>query len=165
MSVRWENSPAFIESARSVGVELSDDDRRWAGVAVFKESQRVFRERAYPSKMLLCSVRVGPKVRGVQRCWHLEHTAGADAVFTLPPAFLGPFITQCQHLEFGPHIWEDIPADVEAKLRKVPYFNAAYDAGGTAIDDFSQVPSLQATYNEFAKATEEMVTFVRERMS
>jgi transaldolase len=165
MSARWEDSRAFVESARSVGVELSDNDRRWAGIAVFKESQRVFRARAYPSKMLICSVRVGPEVDGVQRCWHLEHTAGANAVFTLPPAFLGSFITQCDHLEFGPRIWNGIPSDVKARLHKVPYFNAGHDVDGTAVEDFSQIPALQATYQEFSKATEDMVEFVRERMS
>ena len=115
--------------------------------------------------MLICSVRVGPKVDGVQRCWHLEHTAGADAVFTLPPAFLGPLLQQCQHLEFEPRIWEDIPDDVKARLRSVPYFNAGYDEDGTAVEDFSTLPALQATYQEFSMATEEMVTFVRDRMT
>jgi transaldolase len=165
MSVRWENNPAFVAEAEAAGVTLSDEDRRWAGVAVFKEAQRIFRARAYPSKMLICSVRVGPTVDGVQHCWHLEHTAGADAVFTLPPAFLGPFMQECQHLEFQPRIWEDIPADVKARLRKVPYFNAGYDEDGTAVEDFSAIPALQATYQEFSTATEEMVTFVRERMT
>ncbi len=165
MSVRWEANPAFAAAAQAAGVELSDDDRRWAGVAVFKEAQRIFRARAYPSKMLICSVRVGPRVDGVQRCWHLEHTAGADAVFTLPPAFLTPFMQECQHLEFAPRIWEDIPADVMARLRSVPYFNAGYDVAGTAVEDFSAIPSLLVTYQEFARATEEMVTFVRDRMT
>jgi transaldolase len=164
MSARWENNAAFLDDARAAGVELNDEDPRWAGVAIFKEAQRIFRARAYPSKMLICSVRVGPTVDGVQRCWHLEHTAGADAVFTLPPAFLTPFMQECQHLEFEPRIWEDIPADVEARLQAVPYFNAGYDEDGTAVEDFSALPALQATYQEFAKATEEMVTFVRERM-
>lgn len=164
MSVRWENNPAFVESARSVGVDLSDTDRRWAGIAVFKAAHRLFRARAYPSKMLVCSVRLGPTVDGVQRCWHLEHAAGADAVFTLPPAFLTPFLRECQHLEFEPRIREDIPADVMARLRTVPYFNAAHDPDGTAVEDFDRIPALQATYDEFSKATEGMVTFVRERM-
>jgi transaldolase len=164
MSARWENHPAFAEQAREAGIELSDDDRRWAGIAVFKEAQRLFRERAYPSKMLICSVRVGPEVDGEQRCWHLEHTAGADAVFTLPPAFLAPFLRECQHLEFEPRIWEDIPADVKARLRGVPYFNAGFEVDGTAVEDFDGIPALQATYREFSEATEQMVTFVRERM-
>jgi transaldolase len=165
MSARWENAPEFEAQAKSVGVDLSPEDRRWAGVAVFKHAQRVFRQRAYPSKMLICSVRVGPTVDGVERCWHLEHTAGADAVFTLPPAFLTDFIQKCGSLEFQPRIWEDIPVDVMARLRRVPYFNEGYDVDGSTVGEFDAMPALQGTYREFSKATEEMVTFVRERMA
>jgi transaldolase len=164
MSARWEANEAFAESARDVGVELTAEDRRWAGIAVFKHAQRLFRARAYPSKMLICSVRVGPTVDGVQHCWHLEHTAGADAVFTLPPAFLTELFQQCGDMTFEAHIWDEPPADVMAKLRRVPYFNAGYDVDGISVDDFDAIPALQATYREFANATNDMVAFVAERM-
>ncbi len=164
MSSRWENHPEFVASAAGVGIEITPEDRRWAGIAVFKKAQRIFRERAYPSKMLICSVRVGPTVGGVQQCWHLEHTAGADAVFTLPPAFLTDFLRQCSDLTFTPKIWDDIPADVMARLRKVPYFNAGYEPDGIEVEDFDEMPALRATYQEFSKATEGMVEFVAERM-
>ncbi len=164
MSARWENDEAFRQSAREVGVDLTADDRRWAGIAVFKHAQRLFRQRAYPSKMLICSVRVGPNVDGVQHCWHLEHTAGADAVFTLPPTFLTDLFKQCGDLSFEDHIWDEPPADVMAKLRSVPYFRAGYDVDGISVADFDAIPALQATYREFAGATDEMVAFVAERM-
>ena len=164
MSARWENMPEFAASAEAAGVTLSPEDRRWAGVAVFKQAQRVFRSRAYPSKMLICSVRVGPTIDGVTRCWHLEETAGADAVFTLPPAFLTDFVLHCDGLDFRPRIWDDIPADVFAKLRKVPYFVAGYEPDGATVDEFNAMPALQSTYREFSKATEDMVAFVAERM-
>jgi transaldolase len=165
MSARWENAPEFAESARAVGLELTPEDRRWAGICVFKHAQRLFRQRAYPSKMLICSVRMGPTVDGVQHCWHLEHTAGADAVFTLPPAFLTDFIQQCRDLPFTSSIWDDPPADVMARLRRIPYFNAGYDVDGISVPDFDSIPALQATYREFSRATEEMVAFVAERMA
>jgi transaldolase len=164
MIARWENVPEFAEQAAAVGIELTPEDRRWAGIAVFKHAQRVFRERAYPSKMLVCSVRVGPIVEGVQHCWHLEHAAGADAVFTLPPSFLTDILQQCPDLTFTSAIWDDIPAEVLEKLRKVPYFNAGHDTDGIGVEEFDAIPALQSTYREFAKATEEMIAFVAERM-
>lgn len=164
MSARWENAKEFEAQAAELGVELSLEDRRWAGIAVFKQAQRIFRERAYPSKMLICSVRLGPEVEGVQRCWHLEYTAGADAVFTLPPLFLTGLLQQCPDLTFEPTIWDGIPADVLARLEQVPYFNAGIEPDGIAIDDFDAIPALQSTYGEFAAATEQMVAFVAERM-
>ena len=50
MSARWEDAPEFTAQALESGVELSAADRRWAGIAVFKEAQRIFRRRAYPAR-------------------------------------------------------------------------------------------------------------------
>jgi transaldolase len=165
MSVRWEDAPEFAAEAAEAGVEITAEDRRWAGIAVFKHAQEIFRRRAYPSKMLICSVRIGPTVDGEDRCWHLEHTAGADAVFTLPPVFLTEFIQKCSHLTFEPRIRDAVPADVMARLRRVPYFNHGYDIDGLSVDAFDTLPSLQATYRQFSKATDDMVAFVAERMA
>jgi transaldolase len=159
MSARWEAAPDFETEAQEHGIELTVEDRRWAGIAVFKRAFRLYRERAYPSKMLLCSVRVGPEDHG---CSHLEHTAGADVVFTLPPAFLTDFIPQCEALSFKPRIWEDIPREVMARLEEIPYFTRGYEPDGLTVGEFDDLPCLQSTVREFSKATDEMVSFVRE---
>jgi transaldolase len=165
MCARWENAPEFATQALDSGVALSSEDRRWAGIAIFKQAQRIFRRRAYPSKMLLCSVRMGPVVDGADRCWHLEHTAGADAVFTLPPGFLGEFIQRCSTPSFDSRIWDELPIEIMAKLRKVPYFNQGHDLAGIPVDEFNDIPSLQSTAHEFSTATNEMVTFVRDHVA
>jgi transaldolase len=165
MTARWENSPTFVEQAREAGVELTLEDRRWAGIAIFKHGQDVYRRRAYQSKMLLCSVRVGPTVDGQMRCWHVEETAGGDVVMTLPPGFLTELIGTCGHLEFSNRIGEDIPADVMARLRRVPYFNRGYDVDGTSVAEFDEIAPLRSTFREFSDATGKMVDFVRERMA
>ena len=159
MIARWETAPDFETDAQERGIELTLEDRRWAGIAVFKRAFRLFRERAYPSKMLLCSVRVGPEELG---CWHLEHTAGADVVFTLPPAFLSDFVPQCESLSLTPRIWEDIPREVMVRLERIPYFTRAYEPDGLTVDEFDDLTCLQNTAREFSKATDEMVSFVRE---
>jgi len=46
MSARWEDAPEFTAQGLESGVELSAAARRWAGIAVFKEAQRIFRRRA-----------------------------------------------------------------------------------------------------------------------
>jgi len=78
MSARWEAAAEFDQEAAQQGLALSPEDRRWAGVAIFKQAYRVFRQRAYPSTMLICSLRLGPVVDGSTRCWHLEETAGHE---------------------------------------------------------------------------------------
>ena len=162
MSARWEDAPEFTTEGLESGVQLSAADRRWAGIAIFKQAQRIFRRRAYPSKMLMCSLRMGPVLDGVDRCWHLERTAGADAVFTLPPAFLTEFIQRCRTPSFDSRIWDQSPIEVMARLRRVPYFNRGYDLGGIPVDEFNAIPCLKTTAHEFSRATEEMVSFVRE---
>jgi transaldolase len=162
MSARWEGAAEFAEQAQQFGVSLSQEDIRWAGVAIFKNAYRIFRERAYPSKLLICSLRLGPSVNGVMRCWHVEETAGGRVIFTLPPSFLGELFTQADHLNFEARIRKEIPADVMARLRKVPYFTSAYEPDGLALEEFNQLPALQNTWVEFKAAMDKIVAFVEE---
>ncbi len=164
MSGRWENAPEFLAEANKLGIDLTAEEIRWAGIAVFKTAYKHFREKAYPSKLLLCSMRVGPSVGGVPHIWHLEHTAGADAVFTFPPSFLNSVFTQYNSLEFQPRIWEDIPQEVYSRLSRVPYFCRAMDVYGYSIDEFDSLPPLISTRQEFSQAMEKMEDFVRNHM-
>jgi transaldolase len=164
MSTRWENAAVFDEQAKAAGVDLTPELRRLAGVAIFKQAHKVFRQRAYPSKMLICSVRMGPVVDGVLRCWHLEETAGANAVFTLPPVYLTELFNKGEHLNFQPKINQPIPDEASAQLMKIPYFVQSSQPDGFSISDFNTLPPLLATNKEFSGATQKMVDFVAERM-
>lgn len=86
--------------AEYCGVKLSETDKKWFGIAVFKRACRIIREGGYPSKMLLCSVRPGPLVSGKMRYWDVEAFAGGDVVFTLPPGALTPLFDLGDDLEF-----------------------------------------------------------------
>ena len=159
MSARWEGAAEFEQQAAEQGLALSPEDRRWAGVAIFKQAYRIFRERAYPSKMLICSLRLGPVVDGVTRCWHLEETAGARAVFTLPPSFLTELFTRADHLAFEPRIRHGLPPDVLERLQRIPYFDAAYRPDGLTPSEFNDLPALRNTWKEFREATDKIVAF------
>ena len=164
MSSRWESERLFLEQAEQAGVGLSPEDVRWAGVAIFKNAYRIFRQRAYPSKLLICSLRLGPEVDGVTRCWHVEETAGGRVIFTLPPSFLTELFTQASHLEFEPRIRRDIPPDVMARLRKVPYFTAAYEPDGTGLEAFDRLPALLSTMKQFQAAMDKIVAFTEQTL-
>jgi transaldolase len=164
MSVRWESTQEFGGSAQEAGVSLSPEDIRWAGIAIFKNAYRIFRQRSYPSKLLICSLRLGPQVDGVMRCWHVEETAGGRTIFTLPPPFLTELFTQASHLKFEARIRNHLPAEVMTRLRKVPYFNAAYEPDGLNPEEFNQIPALLNTMKEFRAAMDKIVTFTAEAM-
>jgi transaldolase len=165
MSARWEGAPEFEEQAAQQGLSLSPEDRRLASVAIFKQAYRIFRQRAYPSKMLICSLRLGPVVDGATRCWHLEETAGARAVFTLPPPFLTELFTKAEHLTFEPRIRRGLQADVMERLQRIPYFNAAYQPDGLTPPEFNLLPPLLSTWKEFKEAKDKIVAFAAQAMS
>lgn len=160
MSARWEGEPLFVEQARDLGILLSEEDLRWASVAIFKQAYRIFRQRAYPSKMLICSLRLGPRVNGEMRCWHLEETAGGAVIFTLPPPFLSELFTGVSSLDLKPRIREEIPTAVFNRLMKIPYFRSAYEPEGMSLDAFDQIPALLSTKKQFTGAMDQMVAFV-----
>ena len=164
MSARWEGAPEFVEQAKQAGIELSVEDLRWASVAVLKNAYRIFRQRVYPSKLLICSLRLGPVVNDELRCWHLEEIAGARAIFTLPPGFLTEMFTKLGHLRFEPRIRHEIPAEVMARLRRVPYFNDGYDPDALTPPQFNQLPALLSTRKEFCATMDKVVAFASDAM-
>lgn len=164
MSARWEAAAEFGEQARQAGFELSVEDQRLAGLAVFKNAYRIFRERAYPSKLLICSLRPGPTVNGELRCWHVEEIAGGRVIFTLPPPFLNDLFLKFGHLQFEPRIRRDIPAEVMTRLRKVPYFVQGHDPDGLTLQEFNQLPALLSTKKEFSAAMDKIVAFAEQSM-
>jgi hypothetical protein len=46
----------------------------------------------------------------------------------------------------------------------VPSFDRGYCLEGVAVDEFDDIPLLQSIHQEFSKATEAMVAFVREHL-
>lgn len=156
---RYEDHPVFKEQARARGIELTDADLRWAGIAIFRKAHRLFRERGYPSKLMAASMRLGPTIDGVQRVWHLEQLAGANAVLTVFPNIFEAFLAAYRELPLAPVIDEPIPLDALEKLSGIPYFVEAYEEDGIAATDFAQHPALLATAASFVDAMEKVEAF------
>jgi transaldolase len=162
MEARYGDLGGLRDFAKEVGVELTEGDVRIAELAIFKKAYRIVKERGYPSKMLSCSLRVGPEVDGKQRIWHIEEKAGASIVVTCPPPFIDELINFADpaSITFKPgQIEVDPPAEVLEKLLKVPYFSRAYDEDGYTRDEYNTHPALVKTAEQFSKATNEMVDF------
>ncbi len=162
MESRYGDLGGLRDFAKEKGVELTDGDVRVAELAIFKKAYRFLEDNKMPSKMLSCSLRIGPKVNGKDRIWHLEEKTGASIVVTCPPSF----IDQVLNLEDGPdiifesdRIHKDAPKDVMDKLMRVPYFERAYAEDGYTRQEYNTHPALQRTAEQFSKATEETVAF------
>jgi transaldolase len=162
MESRYGDLGGLRDFGKEKGIELSDMDVRWAELAIFKKAYKYLLDNNMPSKMLSCSLRVGPVVNGVSRIPHLEEKAGANVVVTCPPPFIDQVINHPDQdkITFAKdRILEDIPKDVMDKLMRIPYFERAYAADGYTRDEYNTHPALQRTAEQFSKATEGMVTF------
>jgi transaldolase len=162
MESRYGDLGGLRDFAAEKGIKLSDMDVRWAELAIFKKAYKYLLDNKMPSKMLSCSLRVGPVVDGVNRIPHLEEKTGANVVVTCPPIFIDQVINlpDQARIVFGKdRILEDVPKAVMDKLMRIPYFERAYAADGHTRDEYNSHPALQRTAEQFSKATEGMVAF------
>ena len=165
MAARYGDLGDLRKESEECGIDLSEVDVRWAELAVFKKAYRLCKERGYPSKMLICSMRISPIVNGKKYCWHLEKLAGGSIVFTCPPSFIEATFDSLEDTEFRDLINEEIPKAVLDKLMRIPYFERAYQEDGYTHDEFNTHPALMTTAAEFSKATENMVDYVAKRLA
>jgi transaldolase len=162
MEGRFGNLGGLKDYGNEVGVELSDGEIRLAELAIFKKAYKYLADNNLPSKMLSCSLIVGPTVDGIDRIWHLEEKAGAATVVTCPPSFIAKVLLMpdIDKITFEKdRILKDIPQDLMDKLMKIPYFVKGYAADGYSRDEYATIPPLQKTAEQFSKATNEMVDF------
>jgi transaldolase len=162
MESRYGDLGGLRDFAGEVGVELSEAEVRLAELAIFKKAYKYLEDNNLPSKMLSCSLRLGPTIDGSTRIWHLEEKTGAAVVVTCPP----PFIDQVINFEGEKdivferdRIHAETPKEVMDKLMRIPYFERAYATDGYSRDEYNTHPALQRTAEQFSKATEKMVDF------
>jgi transaldolase len=162
MESRYGDLGGLRDFAKEKGIELTDGDIRLAELAIFKKAYQFLEKNRMPSKMLSCSLRMGPKVNGATRIWHLEEKTGASIVVTCPPSFIDQVMNfeEEKNIVYEPdRIHANIPKNVMDKLMRVPYFERAYAEDGYTRDEYNTHPALQRTADQFSKATQEMVTF------
>jgi len=162
MEARYGDLGGLRDFGKEKGIELSEADVRLAELAIFKKAYRLLRDNNYPSKLLSCSLRVGPTVNGELRLWHLEEKAGANVVVTCPPSFIDEVINfpgQEKIIFVKDRIDREIPKDVLDRLLRIPYFERAYAEDGYSRDEYNAHPSLVKTAQQFSKATDDMVAF------
>lgn len=162
MESRFGDLGGLRDFAAEKGIELTEGDVRQAELAIFKKAYGYLKQNDLPSKMLSCSLRLGPSVNGETRIWHLEEKSGADIVVTCPPVFIDQIINfpDAHKIDFEKdRILADTPKDVLDKLLQIPYFERAYAVDGYSRDEYNSHPALMKTAEQFSRATQEMVDF------
>jgi transaldolase len=155
MSARYGTLGDLKDQAVSRGIDLREADIRWAELSIFKRAYRIIQEKGYPSKMLMCSMRISPPMDdGSAESWHIGKIAGANVVYTCPPGYIKELMEVEDKLKpFDPGaIHEDAPPSTMEKLRRIPYFVRAYEPDGMTPEEFISFGATQRTLAQFYDA-------------
>ncbi|MGA7194062.1 MAG: transaldolase family protein [Anaerolineales bacterium] len=157
-----ENEALDLQADRK-NIKLSWQEKHWFGIAVFRRAYRMLTEGAYASKLLSCSMRVGPLVAGKMEYWDIQKVAGGNIVYTCPPYVLEPLFELSDHLNFRPEIEEEVPQHILDKMLTLPYCIQAYDPNGLSLEQFNIHPATVSTVETFAQGFSSLEAFVGER--
>jgi len=124
----------------------------WAGVAVFKKTYRLFRERGYRLRLLSAAFR---------NHMHWSEMIGGEVVISPPYSWQVRF--NASDIEVVNRI--DRPVDakmVEQLTRNFPDFRRAYTEGGLAVEEFDSFAPTRRTLRQFISACHDLDGFVRD---
>jgi transaldolase len=126
----------------------------WAGVAVFKKTYRIFRERGYRIRLLSAAFR---------NHMHWSELIGGDIVISPPYSWQVRF--NASDIEVRPRIDEPVnPQVVEELSRKFADFRRASSEGGIAIEEFDSFGPTRRTLRQFIAACHDLDGLVRDFM-
>lgn len=126
----------------------------WAGVAVFKKTYQIFRQRGYRLRLLSAAFRN-----------HMQWSEfiGADAVISPPYAWQVRF--NASDIEVRPRINEPVPGHIVDELtRKFADFRRAYSEDGLTIREFDSFGATRRTLRQFITACHDLDSLVRDFM-
>jgi transaldolase len=124
----------------------------WAGVAVFKKTYRIFRERGYRLRLLSAAFR---------NHMHWSEMIGGDVVISPPHSWQVRF--NGSDIEVRPRIDEPVQAKlVEELKRKFPDFRRAYSESGLDVGEFDSFGPTRRTLRQFIGACHDLDGLVRD---
>jgi len=126
----------------------------WAGVAVFKRTYAVFRERGYRLRLLSAAFR---------NHMHWSEFIGGDVVISPPCAWQRRY--NASDIPIVSRI--DTPVDpriVDDLLKRFTDFRRAYEPDGLTIEEFDSFGSTRRTLRQFIGACNDLSALVRDVM-
>src|SRR6202045_1068049 len=126
----------------------------WAGVAVFKKTYQLFRQRGYRIRLLSAAFR---------NHLHWSEFIGGDLVISPPYSWQVRF--NASDVEVRNRIHEPVdPRIVEELSRKFGHFRRAYTEGGLSIEEFDSFGPTRRTLRQFLAACHDLDGLVRDFM-
>jgi transaldolase len=126
----------------------------WAGVAVFKKTYKLFRERGYRLRLLSAAFR---------NHMHWSEMIGGDVVISPPYSWQVRF--NASDIEVRSRIDDPVdPKIVDELARKFPDFRRAYTEGGITVEEFNSFGPTRRTLRQFVSACHDLDALVRDFM-
>jgi transaldolase len=136
------------------GISVDPGYLEWAGVAVFKKTYKLFRERGYRIRLLSAAFR---------NHMHWSEFIGADAVISPTSAWQKRL--NASDIVVKPRI--DHPVDpmvVDQLLAQFSDFRRAYAEDGLTVEEFDRFGATLRTLRQFCAACSDLNGFVRDVM-
>ncbi len=133
-------------------IALHPDATNWAGVAVFKRSYEIFRERGYRSRLLAAAYR---------HRLHWTEIVGGDVSMTLPHGWQVRF----NRSGIAPESRMDVPVDpalIDDLLERIPDFRRAYEPDGMTADEFESFGASARTLRTFIQSYHDLQAAIRD---
>jgi transaldolase len=136
------------------GISTDPGHLEWAGVAVFKKTYRLFRERGYRVRLLSAAFR---------NHMHWSELIGGDVVVSPPSAWQKRFVAS----DIPVRSRIDTPVDptvIDDLHRRFADFRLAYDDNALAPDAFEEYGPTRRTLRQFLAAGADLAQLVRDVM-
>ncbi len=123
----------------------------WGGVAVFKKTYKLYKERGYRLRLLSAAYR---------NHMHWSELIGGDVVISPPHRWQVRF--NASDVKCESRIEKPVDPKIVSDLqRKFPDFVRAYEEGGLSVPEFDTFGATMRTLRGFLDATHELATIVR----
>jgi transaldolase len=124
----------------------------WAGIAVFKKTYRLFRERGYRTRLLSAAFR---------NHMHWSEFIGGDVVISPPYSWQLRF--NASDIEVRSRIAEPVREEIESELsKKFADFRRASTEQGLSVEEFDSFAPTRRTLRQFISACHELDSVVRD---
>lgn len=126
----------------------------WAGVAVFKNAYRIYKEKNYRCRLLSAAYRSH---------LHWSEFIGGDVVLTIPYEWQRQF--NKSDIKVIPRMDNPVDPAIIAELKaKFPDFIRGYEADGMTIDEFDSYGALVRTLRGFIGGYADLLAVIRDFM-
>lgn len=132
------------------GLLVTPECLEWAGIAVFKRSYRIYKERGYRTRLLSAANR---------NVYHWSELVGGDISQTINYSWQ----QRLEHCDMAvvDRMGEPVKAEYIAELGKIPEFVKSYEPEGMSISEFESYGGFRDTLTGFIAGYEDLCHIIR----